>query len=276
MVSDIGYRTTEPPPKALVTGASAGIGRAFATSLAAAGYSVTAVARRQDALDDLLAQLGNGHDHLVADLADPAGLAATAKLLHTTDYRLLVNNAGTAAPGDFSATPLESAFTTLDLNCRAMITLAHAFLEGAEPGSALVNVSSTLGHTPKPGMAVYSATKAFVTAFSESLWHEQKSRGVHVTALCPGITLTESQTAQGIPAWLTQSPEQVVDRARKALSDKAGPVVLTSRTNRLTTGALRLLPRRVSLALLADRDPAGVDTITPPGHPGHQPQTLQT
>ncbi|MEU2033765.1 SDR family NAD(P)-dependent oxidoreductase [Nocardia amamiensis] len=113
-------------------------------------------------------------------------------------------------------------------------------------------MSSTLGHTPKPGLAVYSATKAFVTAFSETLWHEQRSRGVRVLALCPGVTATASQTAADVPRWLLQTPEQVADRARKALSGKADAVVLTSPVNRACTAALRLLPRRAVLALLAD------------------------
>lgn len=237
--------------RALVTGASSGIGHAFAVSLAAEGYSVTAVARGVEGLEALMAELGEGHDHLVADLATDEGLRATMELLRGGGYTLLVNNAGTASHGDFAEQPLESALTTLDLNCRAVVALAHAFLGDAAPGSALVNVSSTLGHTPKPGTSVYSASKAFVTAFSETLWHEQKSRGIHVMALCPGVTATASQTATDVPTWLVQSPQQVVDSARKALSDSAGPVVLTSLANRMFTTALRLLPRRAALSILA-------------------------
>lgn len=238
--------------RALVTGASAGIGRAFAVSLAAAGYSVTAVARGVDGLEALMTELGKGHDYLVADLATAEGLRATVEILERGGYDLLVNNAGTAAHGDFAATDLESALTTLDLNCRAVVVLAHAFLDQAQPGSALVNVSSTLGHTPKPGMSVYSASKAFVTTFSETLWHEQKSRGVYVFALCPGVTVTASQTGTDVPIWLVQTPPEVVDRARKALAEKAGPVVLTNRANRIFTAALRLLPRKTALAMLAN------------------------
>ncbi|MGK8558141.1 SDR family NAD(P)-dependent oxidoreductase [Nocardia gipuzkoensis] len=238
--------------RALVTGASAGIGRAFAISLAAQGYSVTALARGVDGLETLMAELGTGHDYLAADLSTEEGLQAAAERLRRGRYTLLINNAGTAAHGDFAAVPVESALATLDLNCRAVVVLAHAFLAAATPGSALVNVSSTLGHTPKPGLAVYSATKAFVTAFSETLWHEQRSRGVRVLALCPGVTATASQTAADVPRWLLQTPEQVADRARKALSGKADAVVLTSPVNRACTAALRLLPRRAVLALLAD------------------------
>ncbi|MEV4127515.1 SDR family NAD(P)-dependent oxidoreductase [Nocardia sp. NPDC049707] len=234
-----------------MTGASAGIGQAFAVALAAQGYSVTAVARGTTGLQALMTEIGDGHDYLVADLATGAGLAATAELLRHGGYTLLVNNAGTATHGDFVEEPLESALTTMDLNCRAVVVLAHAFLGAATPGSALVNVSSTLGVTPKPGTGVYSATKAFVTSFSETLWHEQKPRGVHVLALCPGVTRTASQTAHDAPSWLVQTPREVVDRARKALSDRSGPVVLTSRANQLFTAALRLIPRDAALALLA-------------------------
>ncbi|MGO4614811.1 SDR family NAD(P)-dependent oxidoreductase [Nocardia sp. 2YAB30] len=236
--------------RALVTGASAGIGRAFATSLAAAGYSVTAVARHAEALDQLMAELGGGHDYLIADLATQEGLTATADLLRHRDYTLLVNNAGMAAHGDFATVALETELATVDLNIRAVVTLAHAFLGAAAPGSALVNVSSTLGLVPKPGAGVYSASKAFVASFSETLWHEQKSRSVHVMALCPGVTITASQTAADVPSWLVQSPQQVVNRALRALAGTAGPLVLTSRANTLFTTAVRLLPRRAGLALL--------------------------
>ncbi|NKY85700.1 SDR family NAD(P)-dependent oxidoreductase [Nocardia veterana] len=238
--------------KALVTGASAGIGRAFATALAEEGFSITAVARGAEPLAELMSDLGAGHDYLAADLSTATGVAETSELLRRGGYSLLVNNAGTAVPGDFAELPLDAALQTMDLNCRATVALAHAFLATARPGSALVNVSSTLALSPKPGMSVYSASKAFVTTFSETLWHEQKSRGVHVLALCPGVTATRAQTAEDVPPWLVRSPEDVVRRARKALSDKQGPVVLTSRPDRVLTTALRLLPRRTALNLLAD------------------------
>ncbi|MEV6879327.1 SDR family NAD(P)-dependent oxidoreductase [Amycolatopsis sp. NPDC051128] len=236
--------------KALVTGASAGIGRAFATALAATGYSVTAVARREDRLDDLMTTLGPGHDRLTADLATPEGLRVTAARLAGEPYTLLVNNAGAAVHGDFAATSLQDALAVVDLNCRAIVTLAHAFLARAQPGSALVNVSSTLGFTPKPGLGVYSATKAFVTSFSETLWHEQKARGVHVLALCPGVTATESQHAEDVPSWLVQTPEEVADRALRAVNGRQGPIVVSGRRNAVLATITGLLPRRTAVSLL--------------------------
>lgn len=236
--------------RALVTGAGAGIGRAFATALAAAGYAVTAVARREDRLVELVAELGPGHDFLAADLSTSDGMRAVAERLGQQPYTLLVNNAGAAVHGDFAATPLDAALTVLDLNCRAVVTLAHAFLATAEPGAALVNVSSTLGHTPKPGLGVYSASKAFVTSFSETLWHEQKARGIHVMALCPGVTATESQRADDVPSWLVQSPQEVVARALAAVAARKGPTVMSGRRNALLTTVTRLLPRGAALSLL--------------------------
>lgn len=232
-----------------MTGASAGIGRAFATALAAAGYAVTAVARREDRLAVLMAELGPGHDHLAADLATPEGLRATAERL-SEPYTLLVNNAGAAVHGGFAETPLEDSLAVLDLNCRAVVTLAHAFLAAARPGSALVNVSSTLGRTPKPGLGVYSATKAFVTSFSETLWHEQKARGVHVLALCPGVTSTDSQPADDVPSWLVQTPEAVAARALRAVHRREGPTVVSGRPNAVLTAVAGLLPRRTAVSLL--------------------------
>lgn len=238
--------------RALVTGASTGIGRALAIALAAEGYSVTAVARGAQRLEALTAELGAGHDHLGADLGTEVGLRAVAERIRHGRYTLLVNNAGTADHGDFAAAPIGPALTTLELNCRAVVVLSHAFLGTASAGSALVNVSSVLGAHPAPGAAVYSASKAFVTAFSTALWHEQKAHGIRVLALCPGVTATASQTATDVPSWLVQTPEQVADRARKALvSGTDGPLIRTSTTNRVLTTTLRLLPRRAALALLA-------------------------
>lgn len=236
--------------RALVTGAGAGIGRTFATALAWAGYAVTAVARREDRLAELVAELGPGHDFLAADLATPEGVRTAADRLARGRYRLLVNNAGVAVHGDFAATPLEDSLAQLDLNCRAVVALAHAFLGAAEPGAALVNVSSTLGHTPKPGLSVYSATKAFVTSFSETLWYEQKTRGIHVMALCPGVTATGSQQGDDVPDWLVQTPGEVVRQAMVAVAGRKGPVVVSGRGNAVLTGVARLLPRSAVLSLL--------------------------
>jgi uncharacterized protein len=163
-------------PTALATGASAGIGREFARQLAARGYRVIAVARDTDRLRSLIDELGPGHTHVSADLTTAAGRRQVADLLDgQRRVDLLVNNAGTAAPGAFITVPLPRVLATMHLNCEALVTLAHQFLFRAQPGDSLLNVSSTPAFAPMPKLSVYAATKAFVTSFSESLRHEQRT-----------------------------------------------------------------------------------------------------
>lgn len=243
-------------PVALVTGASAGIGRAFAERLAADGHRVIAVARDADRLRTLTARLGSGHGWLAADLATADGVRRTVELIARTRVRLLVNNAGTAEAGPFTAgSAAAAAERMLDVNCRAVTVLSHAFLARARPGDALLNVSSTLGWTPKPDLAVYSATKAYTTTLTEALWAAHRGTGVRVLALCPGMTATESQLHDDAPAALVQTPAEVVSAALRGLREGTGPTVVPGRANRaLTLLTTRVLPRRGTLALFARGD----------------------
>ncbi|WP_327354699.1 SDR family NAD(P)-dependent oxidoreductase [Streptomyces sp. NBC_01304] len=262
--------STEPEPhrRALITGASEGLGRAFALALAAEGHTVTAVARTEHRLLALMAELaelaelselGPGdHDFIVADLATPEGIGTVADALTDAKgtkgapYDLLVNNAGLAHAGPFTDTPVDRAGPMIRLNCEAVVTLSHAFLAAARPGAALVNVASTLAFTPKPGQAVYSATKAFVASFSEALWYEQKPRGVQVLALCPGPTATRPGLHDDVPSALVMEPGAVVTSALKALRRHRRPTVVPGRANAFMARVIRALPRGRALSLLAD------------------------
>ncbi|MFJ5549393.1 SDR family NAD(P)-dependent oxidoreductase [Streptomyces sp. NPDC093225] len=246
------------PRRALVTGATEGIGRALALALATDGYAVTAVARTEERLRELTSLLGPGHDHLAADLSTPEGIRAVAAALedagHDADsgpYDLLVNNAGLARPGPFATTALDAQLPVLRLHCDAVTALSHAFLGTARPGAALVNVASTLGLTPQPGQALYSASKAFVVSFSQALWHEHRPRDVYVTALCPGPTATRPGLHADAPARLVLTPERVAAATLAALRRRHDPVVVPGRLTALVTAATRALPRRTALALLA-------------------------
>lgn len=250
---------------ALVTGASSGIGLAFARELAAAGWTVTAVARGEDRLRALVGELGSGHRYLAADLSTPGGQELVAAELVRHPVELLVNNAGAAHHGPFTGTGPQEVLAAMHLGGDAVVVLAHAFLSGARRGDALINVSSTLAHAPAPGLAVYSAGKAFVTALSEALWYEQRPLGVHVMALCPGPTSTESLAQpqpqpesgsgparhQDAPAAMVQSARAVVRTALRALDHRTGPTVVPGRANSLFVLAARLLPRRTLLAMLS-------------------------
>jgi uncharacterized protein len=244
--------------RAIITGASEGIGRAFALALAQRGYGVTAVARNEARLLNLLDEMqGVGHGFVVADLGTTEGLQAVVENLGQGHTDLLVNNAAFGAMGAFVDLPLERQIQMIRLNVEAVTVLAHAFLRQAVPGDALVNVSSILGIIPQPHQPVYSATKAFVTALSETLWYQMRERGVHVLGLHPGPTDTGFGEKAGRdprkqrPRVIRQRPEQVVKEALAALARRRGPTVLTGVHNAAFASLSRLLPRRALLGAVA-------------------------
>jgi short-subunit dehydrogenase len=135
------------------------------------------------------------------------------------------------------------------LNCEAVVRFSYAFLKNAKRGNAMINVSSALAFMPTPSMALYSATKSFVSALTDSLWYEQRKAGVYVMGLCPGITETGFQVAAGgktedLPKGLSQTPEHVVDVAIKALQARQKPTVLTGIKNAVFAALSRFLSRR--------------------------------
>ncbi len=237
--------------RALVTGASEGIGRVFAQRLAERGYEVTVVARNSERLDTLLRELpGPGHQKIVADLASPEGVQRIVKeLAGERRIHLLVNNAGLGMFGDFSEIPLERHLSLIQLNILALVELTHAFLARAERGDGIIQLSSTLSFLPMPRQPVYSATKAFVTSFSESLWYQCRARGITVLNLCPGATATLFPSRAGgasreIPKFITESPEQVVSFALHAFDRKFGPTLISGWKNRISVLFSRLITRK--------------------------------
>lgn len=213
----------------LITGASSGIGEAFARRLAREGHNLLLVARSRDKLSLICEELAGRHQikafFLAVDLAAPG---ADEKVLRFTEesgleVTWLINNAGIGSMGDFAALPLGRELEMIDLNIRAVVSLTHRFLpqmRGRKSG-VIVNVSSAAGFQPVPFMATYAATKSFVTAFSEALAEENRPCGVQVMALCPGSTETAFFRNAGIERSLSfkgqQTPEQVVETALRAV-----------------------------------------------------------
>jgi short-subunit dehydrogenase len=239
--------------RALVTGASEGIGRVFALRLSEEGYAVTVVARNGARLESLLKELaGEGHRKLVADLSTAAGVASVVAEIDgkmTERYALLVNNAGVGGVGDFSEQPIERVREMIGLNVSALVELSHAYLKGAARGDGIIQVSSTLSFLPMPAQPVYSATKAFVTAFSEALWFQNRKKGVHVLNLCPGATRSLFTARAGgkegeIPNAVIESPEEVVDFALRCYSRKFGPTAVSGWKNRFFALLMRILTRK--------------------------------
>jgi short-subunit dehydrogenase len=264
--------------KALVTGASEGIGRVFAEQLAKDGWQITAVARNEARLKELTRDLsgtgasGSQHTYLVADLSDREATSRLADHVAHAGYDLLINNAGHGVYGAFSEMSLEKVHAMMRTNLDALVDLSHAFLSTAKPGDVLLNVASTLALMPFPTAGVYAATKAFVVSFSESLWYENRSRGVHVMALCPGVTATRFHEVAGgtnenrPPKAITQSPEGVVAAALKAIAKRSGPTVLTNATNGMMLFSTRFMSRKAVVKMMggfAPRDQSSNATSRP-------------
>jgi short-subunit dehydrogenase len=240
-------------PTALVTGASSGIGQAFARQLAARGHNLVVVARRGDRLEQLAkeldAQYGVGIEVLVADLAATAGLTTVEQRLADDDrpIDILVNNAGFGTAGTFASIDVDRQDEMVRLNVLAVVRLTHAALGGmlARGRGGVINVSSTAGFQPIPGWSTYAATKAFVSRFTEGIAGECANTGVAVTALCPGFTRTEFQDQADfgedmVPRFLWQTPEEVALAGLEALERKRVYAVpgWAYRTLEVTTGLL--------------------------------------
>jgi len=201
--------TPFPFTSALVTGASSGIGEAMAELLGAAGIPTVIVARRADRLHEL-AERFPSFEVLAADLASPQGLAAVvARVLDEANpVDLVVNNAGFGTSGAFHELDADRLDQEVQLNVAALTRLSHAALQAMMPRGRgyLLNVSSVASFQPAPKLAVYAATKAYVTSLTESLHEEARGTGVHVTALCPGLTRTEFQSVSNTETYATQYP----------------------------------------------------------------------
>lgn len=244
--------------RALVTGASEGIGRAFAKRLATEGYAVTAIARNELRLKELIEELNSkDHTYQVADLSTRDGTEKIVTELTNARVNLLINNAGFGVYGEFYKADLSKLESMIRLNCDSLVALSHAFLREAQKGDALINVSSALAFMPMPSAGLYAATKAFVTSFSESLWYEQKERGVYVMGLCPGVTSTNFHQRSGgtegnrPPAAITQTPEEVVEVAMKALAKRGCPTIVSGAKNAMITNLVRFMPRKSIVGMMA-------------------------
>ncbi|MGB1583737.1 MAG: SDR family NAD(P)-dependent oxidoreductase [Solirubrobacterales bacterium] len=255
---------------ALITGASAGIGVEFARQLAERGYNVTLAARRIDRLTELAAELEREHNvraiPVACDVTDPQ---QRRELLESIDARgdvidILVNNAGIGTDGPFWERPTEDQLAQIDINVLALTALTHMALPGMiERGhGAVLNVASTAAFQPLPRQAVYAATKAYVTSFSQALSTELSDTGVSVTVLCPGPTRTEffgdrqAALEDSTPGFTWQSAE---DCARAGLDGmfKRKRIVVPKALNKVGALSAKHTPTGVTLQMLDRFWPVG-------------------
>ena len=202
--------STYPFTSALVTGASSGIGAEIARQLGEAGVPTVLVARRGDRLREIAARYDD-FEVLEADLGTPEGRAITAERIASDDLPidLVVNNAGFGTSGVFHELAVDRLAGEVELNVKALTVLSHAALSAMVPRGRgyLMNVSSVASFQAAPGLGVYAATKAYVTSLSEALHTEVKNAGVHVTALCPGLTKTEFQDHSNTTGQASRVPD---------------------------------------------------------------------
>ena len=260
--------TTPARPLSLVTGASAGIGAAFADALAARGHDLVLVARRAERLhrlgDALHAKYGTTISVLPADLADPAAPARLCEALAQRELAVdwLINNAGYGVPGRFLSSDWKTHADFLQVLVTSVCELTHRFLPGMEAAGhgRVLNIASLAGLVPaSAGHTLYGAAKAFVIRFSESLAQETAPRGVHVTALCPGMTFTEfhdvnnmRERVSKLPAWLWQDAATVARLGVDAV-ERGDARCVPGGVNRMLAGLSKYLPEPAARALIASR-----------------------
>ena len=246
---------------ALITGASSGLGREFARQLAGCARSLVLVARREQRLSELRGELTQHHPNLVVhiretDLADLAQLKELVAWLEREKINvdLLINNAGLGDTGAFATSDLKRNEQMMLVNMVALTSLTRHLVPQmiARKRGGILNVSSSAGFLPIPGFAVYAATKAYVTSFSEALRTELRGTGVSVCALCPGPVHTEFQEvakrlggqSESGPEFVHVSVEQVVHDALAAL-EADRPLVIPGLAMKLGMFLVRITPMSI-------------------------------
>ncbi|AQA02039.1 oxidoreductase [Mycobacterium sp. MS1601] len=263
-----------PPPSvtgtAVVTGASSGIGADLARELASRGYGVTLVARREDKLRELAADIGSTVrvEVIAADMADAdarAGLFDDVSARGLT-VDILVNNAGIGVVGAVATAPVADELAQVRVNVEAVVDLTTRAVQSMVPRGrgAILNVGSTAAFQPFPGQSAYAGTKAFVKVFTEGLRAELAGTGVTATVLHPGPVRTEFLSAAGfdedefaasIPKFMWLPSRTVAQIGIDALDNNRGSVI-AGRVNQISTAVMQLIPRRILLKVLASQHPA--------------------
>ncbi|MCB1277047.1 SDR family NAD(P)-dependent oxidoreductase [Prosthecobacter sp.] len=245
--------------RAVITGASSGLGAEFARQLASKASTLVLVARRADALEAVKQGIASSPATILccaADLATDEGRDQLLAFLTTNGVKpnLLINNAGMGDYGSFASSPIEKTRTQLELNITALSMLTHSLIPVLQSPAGILNVSSLASTLPMPNLAVYAASKAYVTSFSEALAIELAPHGVTVTCVCPGPTPTNfsktarredgNDTNRSGQKLLRIPPHRVVKEALSAL--QKGRVCVFPGVGVSIAGRLfRLMPRRL-------------------------------
>lgn len=252
------------PNTALITGASSGIGMELARYHAQRGGDLVIVARRAAPLEALKAELEAAHRIKVTVIAADVGTAAQAEALYQTVKSqgivvdTLINNAGFGGQGAFLDRDLAKDQSMIDLNVMALVTLSHLFGRDmkARGGGKMLQVSSTASFMPGPYQAVYFATKAFVTSFSQAIDQEMRASGITSTALCPGLVNTEfvasaNLEGTGLANQKGATAASVAKCGYDAMIRGDLVVINEGRLSFILNWIIPFLPRRAALKMIA-------------------------
>ena len=250
---------------ALITGASAGIGKEFANQLAKQQWNLILIARRKESLKLLSQELTNEYNvethYLSSDLSDPTQPSRIFEFCQSKDIHIsmLINNAGYGLPGDFDNNSWQAHQHFLEVMLTSVVHLTHLFYPAMKEQKMgrIINVASLAGFVPpSAGHTLYGATKSFLIKFSHSLHEEAKDTGVHVTALCPGFTYTEFHDVNGTRSMVSQLPkimwmkcEDVVKQGLIAV-EKNQAVKINGKINRILAALSSAMPDWLMRSLL--------------------------
>ena len=241
-------------PWAVVTGASSGIGKAFAEQLADAGTNLVLVARRKNILEKMAAdfeQKGVDVRIIQADLANGDEAGSIAAKTADLDVGLLVASAGFGTSGEFASSSLEAELKMLDVNCRALLMMSHQFGQRfkAQGRGGMILLSSILAFQGAANSAHYSATKGYVHQLAEGLAQELEPHGVDVLALAPGPTMTGFATAAGMQMGSGLTPDTVAKEALQKLGRRR--TVLPGGLSKILRFSSGTLPRPLRVRLFS-------------------------
>ncbi|WP_394941229.1 SDR family NAD(P)-dependent oxidoreductase [Psychromicrobium sp. YIM B11713] len=240
----------------LITGASSGIGQAFAEKFASLGAKLVLVARSEDTMNALAATLKQKHGTearvISLDLSVPGAAAELLKQIPAVDG--LVNNAGFGTHGLVQDLDQDKVNQEIQLNCGALVDLTQKYLPGmlAKKDGLVINIASTAAFQPIPKLAVYGATKAFVLSFTQALWAELQGTGVRALAVCPGATSTNffEVAGEGAAVGTMRSVDDVIKTTFKGL-DKNAHTVVDGAMNGATAFFGRIAPRKLVMSAVS-------------------------
>ena len=246
---------------AVITGASSGIGLAYAFEFAKRGSNLVLVARSQDALEKLAADIKKRYSVDVQVIPQDLAMVSAGEELLTKLTKLgvstdiLVNNAGFGTNNRVAKEDRNKIRQEILLNVVTLVDLTVAVLPDLlkKNAGAIINIGSTASFQPVPGMAVYAATKAFVRSFTEALWGEVQGTGVKVLTVNPGATATEFfNVAEANPAGKLAPVSDVVNATFKALDSKTTkPSIVVGGQNALMAGLTKFIPKKVVIGVAA-------------------------